>query len=159
MEDQLILAHCQVNLDQVFSVGHDTLRIHDPMASVRKMLWSFLGVLIWYWISRICGMQLGTAPLLKRTPVDLGKNQLSDPYFEMVVKPTVLNNAHRVWQRNDRENYRDISIFCTFIILVLMNVACINVAGNREIIYLSLQSTIREPEIYLFLWQNLLNSF
>lgn len=40
-----------------------------------------------------------------------------------------------------------------------MNVACINVAGNREIIYLSLQSTIREPEIYLFLWQNLLNSF
>lgn len=26
-----------------FSVGHDTLRIHDPMSSVRKMLWSFLG--------------------------------------------------------------------------------------------------------------------
>lgn len=57
-------------------------------------------------------MQLGTAPLLKRTPAGLGKNQLSDPYFEMVVKPTVLNNSHRVWQRNDRENYRDISIFC-----------------------------------------------
>ena len=57
-------------------------------------------------------MQLGTAPLLKRTPVDLGKNQLSDPYFEMVGQPTVLNNTDWVWQRNDRENYRDISSFC-----------------------------------------------
>lgn len=55
-------------------------------------------------------MQSGTAPLLKRTPVDLGKNQPSDPYFEMVVKP--LNNTDRVWQRNDRENYKELSIFC-----------------------------------------------
>jgi len=57
-------------------------------------------------------VQLGTALLLKHTPADLEKNQLSDPYFEMVVKLTVLNNTDGVWQRNDRENYKDISIFC-----------------------------------------------
>lgn len=47
-------------------------------------------------------MQLGTAPLLKPTPVDLGKNQLLDLCFEMVVKPTLLDNTDRVWQINDR---------------------------------------------------------
>lgn len=59
----------------------------------------------------------------------------------MVVKATVLNDNNRVWQRNSKENYEEISFFdCHIYNLaeVLLNVACVNKAGNRKITYLSL---------------------